>query len=172
MMGPKPIRISGHYERFIDVSLSQKRTFCYLPARCTGTSCKERQGVMTAAPCRSSPISPDEIKRRIALDATINTTCISWKSAARWAISRAALLEAIRQFAVQNGRRNCLFLHVTLVPYIAASQEMKTKPTQHSVKELLSWEIQPDIIVCRSDRHLPGSSRIKSRCSAMSSGTV
>ena len=63
-------------------------------------------------------------------------------------------MEAIRQFAVQHGRRNCLFLHVTLVPYIAASQEMKTKPTQHSVKELLSLGIQPDIIVCRSDRHL------------------
>jgi CTP synthase len=61
------------------------------------------------------------------------------------------IIEATRQFAADVGRENCLFIHVTLVPYLAASQEQKTKPTQHSVKDLLSLGIQPDVIVCRSE---------------------
>ena len=70
-------------------------------------------------------------------------------------------LEAIRQLAVDIGRNNALFMHLTLVPYLAAAGEVKTKPTQHSVKELLSIGIQPDILICRSDRAIPANERAK-----------
>ena len=76
-------------------------------------------------------------------------------------IESQPFLEAIRQFATEYGRQNCLFLHVTLVPYLAASHEQKTKPTQHSVKELLSIGIQPDVIVLRSEREVDLNQRKK-----------
>ena len=69
-------------------------------------------------------------------------------------IESQPFLEAIRQFAVEYGRENCVFIHVTLVPYLAASDELKSKPTQHSVKEMLALGIQPDIIVCRTEHPL------------------
>ena len=68
-------------------------------------------------------------------------------------------LEAIRQFSNDVGKKNSLFIHLTLVPYLKASGELKTKPTQHSVKELRSLGIQPDIIICRSEREIPKSER-------------
>ena len=70
-------------------------------------------------------------------------------------------LEAIRQFSNDVGKKNSLFIHLTLVPYLKASGELKTKPTQHSVKELRSLGIQPDIIICRSEREIPKSERMK-----------
>ncbi|HAG03782.1 MAG TPA: CTP synthetase, partial [Leclercia adecarboxylata] len=76
-------------------------------------------------------------------------------------IESLPFLEAIRQLAVDIGREHALFMHLTLVPYMAAAGEVKTKPTQHSVKELLSIGIQPDILVCRSDRAVPANERAK-----------
>ncbi|HDV8960352.1 TPA: CTP synthetase, partial [Escherichia coli] len=76
-------------------------------------------------------------------------------------IESLPFLEAIRQMAVEIGREHTLFMHLTLVPYMAAAGEVKTKPTQHSVKELLSIGIQPDILICRSDRAVPANERAK-----------
>lgn len=76
-------------------------------------------------------------------------------------IESLPFLEAIRQLAVDIGREHALFMHLTLVPYLAAAGEVKTKPTQHSVKELLSIGIQPDILICRSDRAVPANERAK-----------
>ncbi len=76
-------------------------------------------------------------------------------------IESLPFMEAIRQLAVQKGRERTMFMHLTLVPYLAAAGEVKTKPTQHSVKELLSIGIQPDILVCRSDRVIPANERAK-----------
>ena len=76
-------------------------------------------------------------------------------------IESLPFLEAIRQFSNQLGRKNTLFIHLTLVPYMKASDEIKTKPTQHSVKELRSIGIQPDIIICRSERSIPLDQRKK-----------
>lgn len=70
-------------------------------------------------------------------------------------------MEAIRQFSVEYGRENCLFIHVTLVPYLAASDELKSKPTQHSVKEMLALGIHPDVIVCRTEHPLTDDIRNK-----------
>lgn len=143
----------GHYERFIDVSLSQNSSVTSGKVYWNVLQ-KERQGDYDGGTVQVIPHITDEIKRRIALDSDKYDVHIVEIGGTVGDIEGLPFLEAIRQFAVQHGRRNCLFLHVTLVPYIAASQEMKTKPTQHSVKELLSLGIQPDIIVCRSDRHL------------------
>lgn len=76
-------------------------------------------------------------------------------------IESPPFLEAIRQMAVDVGREHTLYMHLTLVPYLAAAGEVKTKPTQHSVKELLSIGIQPDVLICRSDRAVPANERAK-----------
>lgn len=143
----------GHYERFIDEDLNR---FSNLTSGKVYWNVlqKERQGDYDGGTVQVIPHITDEIKRRIALDADKYDVHIIEIGGTVGDIEGQPFLEAIRQFAVENGRRNCLFLHVTLVPYIAASQEMKTKPTQHSVKELLSLGLQPDIIVCRAERPL------------------
>ena len=143
----------GHYERFIDVSLNQNSSVTSGKVYWNVLQ-KERQGDYDGGTVQVIPHITDEIKRRIALDADKYDVHIIEIGGTVGDIEGQPFLEAIRQFAVENGRRNCLFLHVTLVPYIAASQEMKTKPTQHSVKELLSLGLQPDIIVCRAERPL------------------
>ena len=140
----------GHYERFIDVSLSQNSSVTSGKVYWNVLQ-KERQGDYDGGTVQVIPHITDEIKRRIALDADKYDVHIVEIGGTVGDIEGLPFLEAIRQFAVQHGRQNCLFLHVTLMPYIAASQEMKTKPTQHSVKELLSLGIQPDIIVCRAE---------------------
>ena len=143
----------GHYERFIDVSLNQNSSVTSGKVYWNVLQ-KERQGDYDGGTVQVIPHITDEIKRRIALDADKYDVHIIEIGGTVGDIEGQPFLEAIRQFAVENGRRNCLFLHVTLVPYIAASQEMKTKPTQHSVKELLALGLQPDIIVCRAERPL------------------
>ena len=143
----------GHYERFIDVSLSQNSSVTSGKVYWNVLQ-KERQGDYDGGTVQVIPHITDEIKRRIALDADKYDVHIVEIGGTVGDIEGLPFLEAIRQFAVQKGRENCLFLHVTLVPYIAASQEMKTKPTQHSVKELLSLGIQPDIIVCRAEHEI------------------
>ena len=143
----------GHYERFIDVSLSQNSSVTSGKVYWNVLQ-KERQGDYDGGTVQVIPHITDEIKRRIALDADKYDVHIVEIGGTVGDIEGLPFLEAIRQFAVQHRRQNCLFLHVTLMPYIAASQEMKTKPTQHSVKELLSLGIQPDIIVCRAEQSI------------------
>ena len=149
----------GHYERFIDVSLSQNSSVTSGKVYWNVLQ-KERQGDYDGGTVQGIPHITNEIKRRIELDADKYDVHIIEIGGTVGDIEGLPFLEAIRQFASQR-RRDCLFLHVTLVPYIAASQELKTKPTQHSVKELLSLGIQPDIIVCRSEQHLPSDLRDK-----------
>ena len=149
----------GHYERFIDVSLSQNSSVTSGKVYWNVLQ-KERQGDYDGGTVQVIPHITNEIKRRIELDADKYDVHIIEIGGTVGDIEGLPFLEAIRQFASQR-RRDCLFLHVTLVPYIAASQELKTKPTQHSVKELLSLGIQPDIIVCRSEQHLPSDLRDK-----------
>ena len=149
----------GHYERFIDVNLSQNSSVTSGKVYWNVLQ-KERQGDYDGGTVQVIPHITDEIKRRIALDADKYDVHIVEIGGTVGDIEGLPFLEAIRQFASQR-RRDCLFLHVTLVPYIAASQELKTKPTQHSVKELLSLGIQPDIIVCRAEQHLPSELKDK-----------
>lgn len=144
----------GHYERFIDESLSQNsnltsgRVFWKVIT-------DERKGVYGGHTVQIIPHVTNEIKKSIARNAETDAdVCFVEIGGTIGDIESQPFLEAIRQFSVEYGRENCLFIHVTLVPYLAASDELKSKPTQHSVKEMLSIGIQPDIIVCRTEHPL------------------
>jgi CTP synthase len=148
----------GHYERFTDTSMSR------LNSVTTGSIYqavlnKERRGDYHGGTVQVIPHITHEIKERI-LRVAHNTNpdvVITEIGGTVGDIESLPFLEAIRQFRKDVGRQNVLYMHVTLVPYIASAGEMKTKPTQHSVKELRSIGIQPDILVCRCDRPLsPG----------------
>ncbi len=143
----------GHYERFIDVNLSQNSSITSGKVYWHVLQ-KERQGDYDGGTVQVIPHITDEIKRRCALDEDKYDVHILEIGGTVGDIEGLPFLEAIRQFSVEHGRHNCLFVHVTLVPYLSASQEMKTKPTQHSVKELLSLGIQPDIIIARTEHAL------------------
>lgn len=146
----------GHYERFTDTSMSR------LNSVTTGSIYqavlnKERRGDYQGGTVQVIPHITNEIKERI-LRVAKNTNpdvVIIEIGGTVGDIESLPFLEAIRQFRKEVGRRNVLYMHVTLVPFIPSAGEMKTKPTQHSVKELRSIGIQPDILVCRSDRPLP-----------------
>ena len=147
----------GHYERFTDTSMSR------LNSVTTGSIYqavlnKERRGDYMGGTVQVIPHITNEIKERILRVArdTNPDVVITEIGGTVGDIESLPFLEAIRQFRKDaGGRRNVLYMHVTLVPWIPAAGEMKTKPTQHSVKELRSIGIQPDILVCRSDRPLP-----------------
>ncbi len=143
----------GHYERFIDVNLAKSSSVTSGKVY-WGVLERERRGDYDGGTVQIIPHVTNEIKHRIAQDSEKYDINIIEIGGTIGDIESQPFLEAIRQFSVDYGRRNCLFLHVTLVPYIAASQELKTKPTQHSVKELLSIGIQPDVIVCRTEHPL------------------
>ncbi len=98
------------------------------------------------------PHITDEIKRRIREAAEGDDVCIGEVGGTVGDIESLPFLEAIRQFGWDRGRENVLYVHLTLVPFIATAGELKTKPTQHSVKELTGLGIQPDILLCRADR--------------------
>ena len=140
----------GHYERFIDESLTQNsnvtsgRVYWNVITR-------ERQGDFGGGTVQEIPHITNEIKSRISAGKENVDIAIIEIGGTVGDIESQPFLEAIRQFSAEIGRANCIFVHVTLVPYLAASREHKTKPTQHSVKELLSIGIQPDIIVLRSE---------------------
>jgi CTP synthase len=143
----------GHYERFIDRSLSQVNNVTtgriYL-----SVITKERRGEYLGSTVQVIPHITDEIKsaiRRLAPDHDVVITEIGGTVGD---IESLPFLEAIRQFRQEVGRDNALFIHLTLVPYIAATAELKTKPTQHSVRELMQIGIQPDILICRTERPL------------------
>ena len=151
----------GHYERFIDESLSQNSNLTSGRVYWKVIS-DERKGVYGGQTIQIIPHVTNEIKRSIARSAETGAdVCLVEIGGTIGDIESQPFLEAIRQFSVEYGRENCLFIHVTLVPYLSASAELKSKPTQHSVKELLSIGIQPDIIVCRTEHPLNDDIRSK-----------
>jgi len=144
----------GHYERFTHSKLTQSnnltsgRIYEQIITR-------ERRGDYLGKTVQVIPHVTNEIKaamKRVAQDVDV---VIAEIGGTVGDIESLPFLEAIRQMRHEQGRSNCLFVHVTLVPYIAAARELKTKPTQHSVKELRAIGIQPDILVCRSERFIP-----------------
>lgn len=144
----------GHYERFIDESLSQNSNLTSGRVYWKVIS-DERKGVYGGQTIQIIPHVTNEIKRYISRNAETGAdVCLVEIGGTIGDIESQPFLEAIRQFAIEYGRENCVFIHVTLVPYLAASDELKSKPTQHSVKEMLALGIQPDIIVCRTEHPL------------------
>ena len=144
----------GHYARFIDESLSQNSNLTSGRVYWKVIT-DERKGVYGGQTIQIIPHVTNEIKRSISRNADTGAdVCLVEIGGTVGDIESQPFLEAIRQFAVEAGRENCLFIHVTLVPYLAASDELKSKPTQHSVKEMLSIGINPDIIVCRTEHPL------------------
>ncbi len=143
----------GHYERFIDRSLSQMNNITTGRVYQTVIN-KERRGEYLGSTVQVIPHITDEIKNCIRRTAPGHDVVITEIGGTVGDIESLPFLEAIRQFRQEVGRENALFIHLTLVPYIAAAGEVKTKPTQHSVRELMEIGIQPDLLVCRSERPL------------------
>ncbi len=144
----------GHYERFIDRSLSQANNVTtgriYL-----NVITKERRGEYLGSTVQVIPHITDEIKSAIRRLAPENDVVIVEIGGTVGDIESLPFLEAIRQFRHDVGRENAIFLHLTLIPYIAAAGELKTKPTQHSVRELMEIGIQPDFLIVRTERPVP-----------------
>jgi CTP synthase len=148
----------GHYERFTHAKLTRDNN--WTTGRIYETIiAKERRGDYLGKTVQVIPHVTDEIKRCIKRVSEGVDVVIVEIGGTVGDIESLPFLEAIRQMRLELGSENTLFVHVTLVPYIAAAGELKTKPTQHSVKEMLSIGIQPDILLCRSDRHI--SSELK-----------
>lgn len=152
----------GHYERFLDINTTKNNNTT------TGqvyfeVITKERRGDYLGATVQVIPHITDEIKRRMTYlgNSGDYDIVISEIGGTVGDIESQPFLEAMRQIMLNYGRKNSLNVHVTLVPYIAASGEVKTKPTQHSVKSLLELGVQPDILVCRSEKRL--SKELKSK---------
>ncbi len=150
----------GHYERFLDESLSQANNVT------TGSVyqdiiTKERRGDYLGATVQVIPHVTDEIKSRVRRLSPNRDVVITEIGGTVGDIESLPFLEALRQFRQDVGRESTLFVHVTLVPYLAAAGELKTKPTQHSVRELMEIGIQPDILIARSDRPLTSEVRKK-----------
>lgn len=145
----------GHYERFIDESLNK---------HCNVTAGKvyyqvidnERNGAYAGSTIQMIPHITNMIKDKIRLNAETNNAEVAIVEIGGTVGDYESLpfLEAIRQFSMEEGYKNCMYIHVALIPFITPSNELKTKPAQHSVKELLSIGIQPDVLVCRCDRPL------------------
>lgn len=150
----------GHYERFVRSTMSRDNNFT------TGriyadVIAKERRGDYLGATIQVIPHITDEIKSRIRKGAKGSDIAIVEVGGTVGDIESQPFLEAARQLRFELGIRNTLFIHLTLVPYIATAGETKTKPTQHSVKELRSIGLQPDILLVRSDHEIPESARQK-----------
>lgn len=153
----------GHYERFIDESLTQASNVTSGRVYKTVID-RERRGEYLGATIQVIPHVTNEIKRNIlAVSRAENApdVVITEIGGTVGDIESLPFLEAIRQMRAEVGRENCLYLHVTLVPYVKAAGELKTKPTQHSVKDLYGIGITPDILVCRADHELPFEVRAK-----------
>jgi len=144
----------GHYERFTHANLTRANN--WTTGRIYETILtKERRGDYLGKTVQVIPHVTDEIKNTIKKVSDGVDVVIVEIGGTVGDIESLPFLEAIRQMRLELGAENTLFVHVTLVPYIAAAGEQKTKPTQHSVKEMLGLGIQPDILLCRSDRHIP-----------------
>jgi CTP synthase len=152
----------GHYERFTHAKLGQDNNFTTGQIYHSVIS-KERRGDYLGGTIQVIPHITDEIKKSIRLAANGVDIVIVEIGGTIGDIESLPFLEAIRQFQADVGKDNALYIHLTLVPYIGTAGEVKTKPTQHSVKELRSIGIQPDILLCRTDRYL--SKEIKSKIS-------
>ncbi|CAN5797424.1 CTP synthase [soil metagenome] len=150
----------GHYERFIDRSLSQANNVTtgriYL-----NVITKERRGEYLGSTVQVIPHITDEIKSAMRRVAPENDIVIVEIGGTVGDIESQPFLEAIRQFRHDVGRDNAIFVHLTLIPYIAAAGELKTKPTQHSVRELMQLGIQPDILIVRTERPLSDDTKRK-----------
>jgi CTP synthase len=150
----------GHYERFVRTTTTRNSNFT------TGriyerVIAKERRGDYLGATVQVIPHITDEIKHCIRMGAGDADVCMVEIGGTVGDIESLPFLEAIRQLGVELGRNNVLYMHLTLVPYIASSGEIKTKPTQHSVKELRSIGIQPDVLLCRCVDTIPDEQRRK-----------
>jgi len=150
----------GHYERFVRTRMSRNNNYT------TGQIYesvirKERRGDYLGGTVQVIPHITDEIKARVREAAEGLDVMMVEIGGTVGDIESLPFMEAIRQMGVEEGRANSLFIHLTLVPYLAAAGELKTKPTQHSVKELRSIGIQPDVLLCRSEQEVPASERRK-----------
>lgn len=150
----------GHYERFISTRMSKKNNFTTGQVY-NSVIRKERRGDYLGGTIQVIPHITDEIKQRVIDGAKGFDIAIVEIGGTVGDIESLPFLEAIRQLGLTLGHSNALYMHLTLVPYIATAGEIKTKPTQHSVKELRSIGIQPDIVVCRSSNPLPNSEKQK-----------
>ncbi len=150
----------GHYERFIRTTMTRANNFTAGRVY-EEVIRKERRGDYLGATIQVIPHITDEIKLRILEGAKGADVALVEIGGTVGDIESQPFLEAVRQLKVELGSSRALFLHLTLVPYISTAGETKTKPTQHSVKELRSIGIQPDILVCRSDHEIPESARRK-----------
>ena len=150
----------GHYERFVDVKMS-KRNNVTTGQIYESVIRKERRGDYLGGTVQVIPHITDEIKSWIAAGAGDAEVAVVEVGGTVGDIESLPFLEAIRQMGITLGRENVCYVHLTLVPFIATAGEMKTKPTQHSVKELREIGIQPDVILCRADRPLPDGDRRK-----------
>lgn len=150
----------GHYERFVRITVGRKNN--YTTGRIyENVIRKERRGDYLGGTVQVIPHITDEIKRCIREGAGDAEVALIEIGGTVGDIESLPFLETIRQMGAELGRSNVLYIHLTLVPYIPSAGEIKTKPTQHSVKELRSIGIQPDILMCRADRPLPDSERRK-----------
>ena len=150
----------GHYERFIKSKMSKDNNFT--TGQVYETVLKnERKGDYLGGTVQVIPHITDEIKRRIIKGSKNTEVSIVEIGGTVGDIESQPFLEAIRQMKIELGSERTLFMHLTLVPYIAAAGETKTKPTQRSVKEMLSHGLQPDILICRSDKELSQEAREK-----------
>lgn len=152
----------GHYERFLNVPTSQDNNVTTGRIYQTVIN-KEREGAYLGKTVQVIPHITDEIKRRIKLLAENGNfdIVITEIGGTVGDIESQPYIEAVRQLKWELGPGNLIDIHLTLVPYLAAAGELKTKPTQHSVKALLEFGIQPDILVCRAERHIPREMRRK-----------
>ena len=150
----------GHYERFTGISATQSDNIT-TGGIYSDIIKKERRGDYLGGTVQVVPHVTDKIKKFISHDVKNEDFIICEIGGTVGDIESLPFLEAIRQFSNDVGKKNSLFIHLTLVPYLKASGELKTKPTQHSVKELRSLGIQPDIIICRSEREIPKTERKK-----------
>ncbi len=144
----------GHYERFISAKMKQKNNFTSGQVY-ENVIRRERRGEYLGKTVQVIPHITNEIKERIIEGASGFDVAMIEIGGTVGDIESQPFLEAIRQMRQVLGRANTLFMHLTLVPYIASAGELKTKPTQHSVKDMLQIGIQPDILICRMDRELP-----------------
>ncbi len=150
----------GHYERFTGISATQSDNIT-TGGIYSDIIRKERKGDYLGGTVQVVPHVTDRIKKFISHNVKDEDFIICEIGGTVGDIESLPFLEAIRQFSNDTGKKNSLFIHLTLVPYLKASEELKTKPTQHSVKELRSLGIQPDIIICRSEREIPKAERKK-----------
>jgi CTP synthase len=150
----------GHYERFTAAKIGKKNNVT-TGSIYNSVISKERRGDYLGGTVQVIPHITDEIKSRIRAVADDNDVAIIEIGGTVGDIESLPFLEAIRQFRSDVGKENCLYIHLTLVPFIGTADQLKTKPTQHSVKELREIGIQPDILLCRTDRFLPPDIKAK-----------